>query len=417
MLVVCVHLLTVDLQYAKGCAGQGFNDDIDRRNDMMVSVESGRLVAIGLLQMTHYHWLFGYECPALRGTFISLRYDFANDTQRAIRSPPRPAGHSQPTGSGTLCNAERPGTRRISVRPDSGFLPNQFLEGKGSKRRKGRLLPQEAVNVSGHDGRVPCGPLVARLGTTEPGRYSKSGALSKKLLRPGISYVPLAQKRISSKRRTMKILVVDDERMLADLLEATLLDQGHEICGVTTNVAEAVDLVRLHRPDIAVLDMRLKGTELGSDIAHQLAEAGDLRDLGILYVTGGVDFLHQHAGIGHAGLQKPYSAATLASACRLFETLCAGVPYPVRCHMECTFLSCPKRHKRHSSLSPFAIRVSQVSSAPVQARFSDLFLVRDGSQKIFDLFCLECAEGTSKRAIDLTGLFQRMNPVQKVSSR
>src|SRR4051794_20367614 len=108
-------------------------------------------------------------------------------------------------------------------------------------------------------------------------------------------------------RRTMKILIVDDDVMLADLLEAELLDRGHEICGVTTNVAEAVNLVRLHRPDIAVLDMKLKETELGSDIAHQLAEAGDLRDLGILYVTGGVDFLHQHAGIGHACLQKPYS--------------------------------------------------------------------------------------------------------------
>ena len=55
----------------------------------------------------------------------------------------------------------------------------------------------------------------------------------------------------------MKILIVDDDVMLADLLEAELLDQGHEVCGVATNVAEAVNLVRLHRPDIAVLDIAL----------------------------------------------------------------------------------------------------------------------------------------------------------------
>jgi DNA-binding response OmpR family regulator len=122
----------------------------------------------------------------------------------------------------------------------------------------------------------------------------------------------------------MKILIVDDDVMLADLLEAELLDQGHEVCGVTTNVAEAVGLVRLHRPDIAVLDMKLKGTELGSDIAHRLAEAGDLRDLGILYVTGGVDFLHQHAGIGHACLQKPYSVAALTAALPIVRSIARG---------------------------------------------------------------------------------------------
>jgi CheY-like chemotaxis protein len=122
----------------------------------------------------------------------------------------------------------------------------------------------------------------------------------------------------------MKILVVDDDVMLADLLEAILLDQGHVVCEVTTSVAEAVALVRLHRPDIAILDMKLKGMELGSDIAHQLAEAGDLRDLGILYVTGGVDFLHQHAGIGHACLQKPYSAAALAAALLIVRGIVRG---------------------------------------------------------------------------------------------
>jgi two-component system, response regulator PdtaR len=122
----------------------------------------------------------------------------------------------------------------------------------------------------------------------------------------------------------MKILVVDDDVMLADFLEAILLDQGHDVCGVTTSVAEAVALVRLHRPDIAILDMKLKGTELGSDIAHQLAEAGDLRDLGILYVTGGVDFLHQHAGIGHACLQKPYSEAALAAALPIVRSIVRG---------------------------------------------------------------------------------------------
>jgi DNA-binding response OmpR family regulator len=123
----------------------------------------------------------------------------------------------------------------------------------------------------------------------------------------------------------MKILIVDDDVMLADLLEATLLAQGHDVCGIANRVAEAIALVRLHRPDIAVLDMRLKGTELGSDVTQQLSEAGDLRDLGILYVTGGgVGLLHQHASIGHACLQKPYSAASLAAALTIVRSIVRG---------------------------------------------------------------------------------------------
>ena len=112
----------------------------------------------------------------------------------------------------------------------------------------------------------------------------------------------------------MKILVVDDDVMLADLLEDLLLHQGHEVCGVATNVADAVALVRLHRPEIAILDMKLRGVELGSDIVHRLAESDDLTGLGILYITGGPAFAQQRACIGHAYLQKPYSAATLAAA-------------------------------------------------------------------------------------------------------
>ena len=36
----------------------------------------------------------------------------------------------------------------------------------------------------------------------------------------------------------MKILIVEDDVMLADMLEATLLNQGHDVCGMAMDVAE-----------------------------------------------------------------------------------------------------------------------------------------------------------------------------------
>jgi len=80
----------------------------------------------------------------------------------------------------------------------------------------------------------------------------------------------------------MKILVAEDDIMLADFLEEALLELGHDVCGVANTVAEAVALARLHRPDIAVLDMQLGGAELGTQIVDQLAASGDLGDTGIL---------------------------------------------------------------------------------------------------------------------------------------
>ena len=49
MLVVRVRLRTVDLQHAKRGAGLGLDDNVDRRNDMMVCVERRRHITIGLL--------------------------------------------------------------------------------------------------------------------------------------------------------------------------------------------------------------------------------------------------------------------------------------------------------------------------------------------------------------------------------
>lgn len=53
-----------------------------------------------------------------------------------------------------------------------------------------------------------------------------------------------------------KILVVDDERMICDLLHAVLGRHGHEVY-VTTNPREATQMYRLHQPAIMLLDLNM----------------------------------------------------------------------------------------------------------------------------------------------------------------
>jgi CheY-like chemotaxis protein len=119
----------------------------------------------------------------------------------------------------------------------------------------------------------------------------------------------------------MQVLVVEDDVMLADCLAEALLDDGHVICGIASTVAEALALARRQRPDVAILDMQLRGNERGSDIADQLAESGDLGDTGILYVTGEPERVHQEARVGHACLSKPYAFATLRTALEIVREI------------------------------------------------------------------------------------------------
>uniref|UniRef100_B8DN80 Response regulator receiver protein n=1 Tax=Nitratidesulfovibrio vulgaris (strain DSM 19637 / Miyazaki F) TaxID=883 RepID=B8DN80_NITV9 len=66
------------------------------------------------------------------------------------------------------------------------------------------------------------------------------------------------------------ILVVDDEEMVRENLEAYLEDEGFRV--VTAGSGEdALDLLERHRPDVGIIDMRLPGMS-GNDFiirAHQ----------------------------------------------------------------------------------------------------------------------------------------------------
>jgi DNA-binding response OmpR family regulator len=125
----------------------------------------------------------------------------------------------------------------------------------------------------------------------------------------------------------MKILVVEDDAMLADFLEEVLQDIGHSVCATTGRVVDAVRLIREHRPDIALLDMQLQDGEYGTDIVDRLAATDDLDGVGVLYVSGEAERVHEQARFGHACLNKPYSVDTLAAALTIVRQMADGTPW------------------------------------------------------------------------------------------
>jgi CheY-like chemotaxis protein len=80
----------------------------------------------------------------------------------------------------------------------------------------------------------------------------------------------------------LRILVVEDDAMIAMLLEELLSMMGHQVCAIATTGDEAVQAARKHRPDLMVVDDRL-GSGSGPEAMDEI-----LKDVYVphMFVTG-----------------------------------------------------------------------------------------------------------------------------------
>jgi transcriptional regulator with GAF, ATPase, and Fis domain len=69
-----------------------------------------------------------------------------------------------------------------------------------------------------------------------------------------------------------KILIVEDEYIIANDLSIILQDAGYPVIGIANSVAKALALMAQQEPDMVLLDIYLKGKETGIDLAKQLEE-------------------------------------------------------------------------------------------------------------------------------------------------
>jgi two-component system, response regulator PdtaR len=73
---------------------------------------------------------------------------------------------------------------------------------------------------------------------------------------------------------TRRVVIAEDEAIIRLDLKEILLDEGYDVVGETGRGDEAVDLVREHHPDLAILDVKMPGSD-------GLAAARAIRDLDI----------------------------------------------------------------------------------------------------------------------------------------
>jgi two-component sensor histidine kinase/CheY-like chemotaxis protein len=114
-----------------------------------------------------------------------------------------------------------------------------------------------------------------------------------------------------------KVMIAEDDLFMADMLEEVLVTAGYKVCGIARTVNEGVELCERHRPDLAVMDIRL-ADGLGTTIAARLKYLGPM---GVLYATGNVANFRLTRADGEACLNKPYTSDDIVSALRVVEQM------------------------------------------------------------------------------------------------
>jgi DNA-binding response OmpR family regulator len=114
------------------------------------------------------------------------------------------------------------------------------------------------------------------------------------------------------------VLIVEDDLLVADLLQEALETEGYSISGIARTVAEAKRLTEQDPPDFAVIDIRLAHGDLGTDFGAHLRAT---THAGILYSTGNSTDQKLSTLQGDAVMTKPYRMRDVACGLRIIAVL------------------------------------------------------------------------------------------------
>ncbi len=111
----------------------------------------------------------------------------------------------------------------------------------------------------------------------------------------------------------IRVVIAEDEAIVRMDLREILTEEGYEVVGESGRGDEAVELVRQHRPDLAILDVKMPGMD-GLAAARAIAEIGGVGTL-VLTAFSQRDLVEaaRNAGV-LAYLVKPFEREDLVPA-------------------------------------------------------------------------------------------------------
>ena len=116
-------------------------------------------------------------------------------------------------------------------------------------------------------------------------------------------------------RKIQRILIVEDEPLIAFDTEHVLIEGGYEVVGTVDSVEAALEVIGSKKLDLALVDLGLTDGGNGVEVAAAARRAG----LQVLFVTGRCPKGGESLGIGC--LEKPFTPKDLRGAIEAIETL------------------------------------------------------------------------------------------------
>lgn len=116
--------------------------------------------------------------------------------------------------------------------------------------------------------------------------------------------------------KPLRVLIVEDEALLAMELEDLVQDAGHEVVGWATNAKQATQLIDEVEADIAFVDVHLTDGPTGTEVAQYACEA---RRSIVVFMTANPKRLPSDYAGAVGVIAKPYTMNGLMAALRYLE--------------------------------------------------------------------------------------------------
>jgi AmiR/NasT family two-component response regulator len=108
----------------------------------------------------------------------------------------------------------------------------------------------------------------------------------------------------------LRVLIVEDEVLLAMELESELEDAGHLVIGHAMSRGDVMSILARSQPDFAFVDIHLQDGPSGIEIGSHLATIG----VPYVFMTGNVKRIPDDFAGAWGAIEKPYSAAGFRNA-------------------------------------------------------------------------------------------------------
>ncbi|MCB0402531.1 MAG: response regulator [Flavobacteriales bacterium] len=112
----------------------------------------------------------------------------------------------------------------------------------------------------------------------------------------------------------VKVLIVEDEVLVAEEIAADLEDYGFEITGIAISSEECLNAVAENKPQIILMDIQIRGDQDGIETAKHIQQNANIP---VIYLTANTDTTTVSRALKtapHAFISKPYNKRDLAIA-------------------------------------------------------------------------------------------------------